>query len=376
MRIAVVLFIPLLSAASVSGQTWSGASPIFTHDALTCMTTADFPVVEAELEPAELRALRQAQVYFKASSTEAWYFVDMEPGEGSRLRATLPKPLAETDRVDYYLFFLSSSFEPAQSNQFSARVTDAGCGDIRRVVPGSPVSLVLRGTISNQASVPVGFNVEGISSFVTAAGDTVTVGSVAAAGGGAASSGLSGAAIGAIAGGGAAAAAAAVVIGGSGTDGDTSAASSNLGSTGPGGNTPASSATGSPPAPTENPTPTPIPTPSIPDVSGTWQITDRIIESCFPGTVGQTSNTTMMIQQNGTQLTVTLSGVNFSGNMTGTIDAAGTISMRGQFNDEGDVGEVRVEATTTSGSDMTGTYTQFYPDHNCTVRGTFSGSKR
>lgn len=29
-----------------------------------------------------------------------------------------------------------------------------------------------------------------------------------------------------------------------------------------------------------------------------------------------------------------------------------------------------------TGSDMTGTYTQFYPDHNCNVRGTFSGSKR
>ncbi len=46
-----------------------------------------------------------------------------------------------------------------------------------------------------------------------------------------------------------------------------------------------------------------------------------------------------------------------------------------QFVDDGDVEDVRVDASTTSGSDMTGRYTQFYPEHDCTVNGTFSGSK-
>lgn len=84
----------------------------------------------------------------------------------------------------------------------------------------------------------------------------------------------------------------------------------------------------------------------------------------------------MTIQQNGTQLTVSLSDVDFIGNMMGTIDAAGNIKMSGDFNDEGDIGHVDVQATTKTGSDMTGSYTQFYPAHNCSVRGSFTGSKR
>lgn len=58
------------------------------------MSTDDFPVVEATLEPAEVGALRKAHVYFKASRTDAWYFVETEPGEESRLQAVLPRPLA------------------------------------------------------------------------------------------------------------------------------------------------------------------------------------------------------------------------------------------------------------------------------------------
>ena len=84
----------------------------------------------------------------------------------------------------------------------------------------------------------------------------------------------------------------------------------------------------------------------------------------------------MAIRQDGTHLSVTLSGESFSGNMTGTIDSTGKMSMSGQFTDEGELGNVVVDAVTRTGSDMTGTYTQFYPEHNCTVRGTFTGSKR
>jgi hypothetical protein len=363
MRIAGFLFVPLFSVSSASAQVEMGATPSFEHDALRCMSPGEFPVVEAVFDGAESRSLRKAQVYFKARRTDAWYFVEMEREEETRLRAILPKPLAETDRVHYYLFFLSGSFATWQSEEYSVQVSETGCEAIPAAGTTSPVSLTLRATVANQAPVPPGFQPQGITGLVTTAGNTVAVGS--------ASGGLSGIAVGVVAGGGAAIAGAVAIAGGNGGDGPPG--SSQAGQP-PGGGAAPTSSTGPSPAPTGSPGPSPAP--SVPDVSGTWQITDRIVESCIPSLVGQTSNATMVIQQSGSLLTASLSGPDFSGNLAGTIDASGKLSMAGQFVDDRDAGEVRVEASTTSGTDMTGNYTQFYPQYGCTVRGTFSGSKR
>lgn len=369
MRIVRFLFLPLLSAAFASAQMESGVSLSFAHDALTCMSTSEFPLVEAEFEPEELSTLRKAQVYFKASRTEAWYFVDMEPGEGSKLRAMLPKPLPETDRVDYYLFFLSNTFEPAQTEQLAAVVSESGCGRAPETA-SSVASLTIRATVANQPPVPPGFSPQGISSLVTASGNTVAVG--AAAMGGGASGGLSGAAIGAIAGGGAAAAAGVAVASGDDGDGgmDDITSSPDVGSSPEGG------VTSSSPSPSPPPSPEPAPAPSVPDVSGTWLLNDRITMSCEPALVGRTSKTAMVIQQNGTALTASRNGPNYNENLTGTIDMAGNLSLRGPFADEGETGDAHWEATTTSGSEMTGRYWRFYPEHDCTIRWTFTGSKQ
>ena len=82
-----------------------------------------------------------------------------------------------------------------------------------------------------------------------------------------------------------------------------------------------------------------------------------------------------MIQQDGTRLVLSRSHEAYSETLTGTIDTAGNILLSGQFVDEGESGTVRIEATTTTGSDIMGTRTHFYPAHNCTIRATFSGSK-
>ena len=337
------------------------------------MSTDDFPVVEAVFDPAELRALRKAQVYFKAGQTDDWYFMEMEPGEESRLHATLPKPLAETDRVDYYLFFLSGTFEPAQSEEFSVHVSETGCGMIRRAVTSSPTSLTLRATVLNQAPIPPGFSPQGISSLVTTAGNTVSAGSAAVGGGGAASGGISGVTVGAVAGGGAAAAAAVVVS--TGSDGDSTTISPDVGQELGSGAAPTSSAPSPDPEPTPNPTPPPPPAPSLPDVSGTWTMNSTIIGSCRPEMVGETSTTPIEFQQNGTALTASRNGPNFTENLAGTIDMAGNIAMRGPFSDESDTGESRIEATTTTGSDMSGRYLRIYPAYDCTIRWRFTGSK-
>ena len=84
----------------------------------------------------------------------------------------------------------------------------------------------------------------------------------------------------------------------------------------------------------------------------------------------------MVIQQNGSVLTVSISGTDFTANLNGTIDTVGNLSMAGQFVDEGDTGDVGAEASTSSDSSMTGTYRQTYTMFECTVRGKFQGSKR
>ena len=373
MRIVRFLFLPLLSAAFASAQVENGIPPLFTHAALNCMNTEDFPVVEAVFEPGELGALRKAHVYFKAGQTEEWYFVEMEPGGESRLQATLPRPLPETDRVDYYLFFLSGTFAMSQSEEFSVSVSETGCGTIRRAATTSPVSLTLRATVANQTPVPAGFSPQGISGLVTTAGNTVTVGS--AVGGGAASGGVSGVTVGVVAGGGAAAAAAVVVTKGSDGESDSNTTLADVGQEPGGGVAPTSSSPSPELEPTPSPTPPPPPAPSLPDVAGTWTMNYRIIGSCDPSLVGRTSTTPMEFQQVGTAVTGTRNGPNFTENLAGTIDMAGNITMRGPFSDESDTGGSRIEATTTTGSDMSGRYVRIYPEFNCTIRWTLSGSK-
>lgn len=371
MRIQGYLFFPLWSTVALAS-----AQVGIRHDALTCMSTNEFPVVEAELPPAEFRAVREAQVYFKANGSDAWYFVDMEPGEGSQLRAMLPRPLAETNRVDYYVFVLSGTFESWQTEEYSVYVTESDCGGVRAAT-GAPASLTLRATVANQTPVPPGFQPTGISGLVTTSGNTVAVGSAAAAGGGA-SGGVSGMTIGLVAAGGAAAAAGAVVAtGGSGeNDGgaNTSPSASSPVLEGNGTSTSSSPPPSSTPAPA--PSPAPSPEPSLPDVAGTWILNDRLTESCDPALVGRTSTTGMVIRQNGSALTASREGPNFTENLTGTIDATGNLSMRGPFSDEGETGESQWDATTTSGEEMTGRYSRFYPAHDCTLRWTFTGQKQ
>jgi hypothetical protein len=116
--------------------------------------------------------------------------------------------------------------------------------------------------------------------------------------------------------------------------------------------------------------------PSAPDIAGTWILNDRLTESCQPSLVGRTSTTGMTIQQNGTALTASRVGPNFREDLTGSIDAAGSLSMGGPFVDEGETGQSQWDATTSSGSEMSGRYSRFYPAHDCTLHWTFTGSKQ
>ena len=147
----------------------------------------------------------------------------MEASEPNAYRAALPMPLPETKQVDYYAMVLGLDFGTAQTEEYTIDVTEGGCD-----LPAAPLalagSIVLRATVASQAPIPAGFSAEGITSFVTTTGQTVsgaalgeaTAGSSAAAAPGtgataAAGSGISAATVGIVAGAGAAAAVGGVV---------------------------------------------------------------------------------------------------------------------------------------------------------------------
>lgn len=377
MRIAPFLFLLLAVATVSTAQVYTDAAPLFTHDELTCLTTERFPVVEAVVDPNELPSLRKAQVYFKANDTSDWYFIDMEPTDGSRLRGILPKPLGATGAVDYYLFFLTGSFGTSQSAERSVRVSETGCQDGRDVLGGSTVSLTLKATVPNQLPIPPGFQPQGIAGLVTTTGSTVTAGAAAAGAGG-----VSGATVGVIAGVGAAAAGTAVAVSsGDDSGGDSGDTSPSAGEPplGAGGTStgPSTGATETPSPPTD-PTPAPPPEPSVPDVSGTWLMSNQITETCYPEDLGRRSDRLMAIQQNGTSLTATFVQTSNQGNFTGTIDVQGNLTLNGRVVDtEGATSDVRLEATTSSmGSSMSGNMTTVYAHNGCVVRATFNGNKR
>lgn len=172
--VPVPVLLAVLVAAPVRAQ--SASTPAFEHESLDCVAASAFPVVEAELDPAGLEDVRLAHVYFKSSDGRHWYYVDMERVEGApRLRATLPKPLAATSRVDYYLFFITSHLESSQSEEYSVRVSESECAASPGAAVSPPSPLTLRATVANQPPIPTGFSPQGISELVTTAGNTVAV---------------------------------------------------------------------------------------------------------------------------------------------------------------------------------------------------------
>jgi hypothetical protein len=187
----------LLAVLSQAG----GAAVTIDHRAVGCMVAERFPVLEARIAPAD--GISRARVFFRASGTPAWYFVDMRP-ERDAFVGVLPKPLKSTKAVEYYVQAVDSSLREGRTADANARVAEsaAGCpaGALAAGVLAS-ASVVVSGAAGG-AALPVGFSSVGLLPGGIAG---------AAAGGAGSGGGLStGAILGIV--GGAAVAAAGVVV--------------------------------------------------------------------------------------------------------------------------------------------------------------------
>ncbi len=263
-----------IALVSLAAQTHSGGgdTPEIGHAPFECISRGTYPRVEASVASAHVVA--RTRVYFRAHLERDWYFVDMKASDAGRFITYLPKPLPDTQRIDYYVYALDSEAQTTQTREFEPAVSTycpAETGDAAVPPPG----LTIGGTRAGQLQVPPGFGPDGITAFVAAAGTMVrnepdapapqpkTGGKgskkMLLAGGGVA---VAGGLVAAVAGG-----------GGSSSPGVQPTPSPTPTATPTPGPTPTPTPTPTPeptPTPTPEPTPTPAPTPRPINLTGSW----------------------------------------------------------------------------------------------------------
>lgn len=189
--------------ASATSLAWS-SGPVIEHAGVGCVVAERLARIDAGVTP--LERIAKARLFFRASETSHWYFVEMT-AESSSFLGVLPKAKKETARLDYYIEATDRDLQVAKTAEFSPRVVPgAEACDSDMVVAGTVAAAVVKVAAPPGApAVPVGFSASGI----------VLLGTAAAAAGAAGGVSATTVAIGAV-GAGAAVAAAAAVLGGGG----------------------------------------------------------------------------------------------------------------------------------------------------------------
>lgn len=171
----------LVAVVLATGDLSHAAGPAIEHRAVSCIVAGAFPRLDACFVPAG--DLSRARVHFRADGTEHWYFVDMAAAGGCR-SVLLPKPLASTKAIDYYVSALGRTFDETRTNEYTPRVVPRE-GDCDRdlLVAGSAGSAtVLLGAAAGAPAVPAGFSPEGIVAAPPAPGSAASQGGGGGAG--------------------------------------------------------------------------------------------------------------------------------------------------------------------------------------------------
>jgi hypothetical protein len=137
------------------------AGPAIEHKAVSCIVAGAFPRLDACFVPAD--DLSRARVHFRADGSPHWYFVDMAAAGGCR-SVLLPKPLASTKAIDYYVSALGRTFDETRTSEYTPRVVprEGDCDRDRLVAGSAGAATVLLGAAAGAPAVPAGFSPEGI----------------------------------------------------------------------------------------------------------------------------------------------------------------------------------------------------------------------
>ena len=154
-------------ACPLSGTALSSVS--IDHAQVGCIVAAGYPQIEARFDPSA--EVARARLYFRASSTPHWYYVEMAP-QAAGWRGTVPKPRPDPQRMDYYIEVTDRSFGLARTAEYAPRVarSKAACGPddlLATLVPRAEV--VVKGVAAAAPAVPAGFAAQGLVSTVAGA---------------------------------------------------------------------------------------------------------------------------------------------------------------------------------------------------------------
>ena len=174
LRFALVFFL----LASVGRQQEAGLDDIV-HTPTPCMSTEEFPLIEARASSAEVARARRLTVRFKADDDTGWYEVDVPSAVGLTYQAALPQPTREAVRVHYYF---ASGRPEVRTPEYVVNVLMGGCPGARAAPAELTERIRVRRTADDQGEIPRGFGLEGIR---TGGMSGTTLGILAGAGGGA-----------------------------------------------------------------------------------------------------------------------------------------------------------------------------------------------
>jgi hypothetical protein len=155
-------------SAAAGGQLppLGGAPPTSTeiqHDAIGCLVAGQFPLVDAQINPAA--SVARARVYFKAAGSDDWYYVEMTPAEAGFV-GKLPRPKLEASPITYYIQATTTEFGENKTAEIEAIVVAEAkdCPDDKKVAGiGPPGEVTVFSAATGSAIAPVGFAAGGLA---------------------------------------------------------------------------------------------------------------------------------------------------------------------------------------------------------------------
>src|SRR5712691_7326761 len=133
------------------------------HDPIGCMVAGQFPLVDAQIEPAA--SVARARVYFKAAQSDVWYYVEMTPAEAGFV-GKLPRPKIEASPISYYIQATTTEFGENRTPEIAAIVVAEAkdCpGDKKVAAIGPPGEVTVFSAATGAAIAPIGFAAGGLA---------------------------------------------------------------------------------------------------------------------------------------------------------------------------------------------------------------------
>jgi len=188
MRFTGILFVMALLYCSLA----AADALNIVHTPLDCIVQNTFPVLDSAIDPAP--NVTGSKIYFKATGTSDWYYVQMKSTGGGAWQGTLPKPAPALQGIDYYLTAMDFQSAQNRTNEYHPIVsTKTYCENQSMTVAESAdtdkIVLVIGLVRAGQEIIPEGFLSEGITQVIMPDGTVQSVSEALSASAGTASAG-------------------------------------------------------------------------------------------------------------------------------------------------------------------------------------------